>query len=203
MEFHEKLQEMRKKRGMTQEELAQALYVSRTAVSKWESGRGYPGIDSLKGIARFFSVSIDDLLSSEKLIDLAQEENASDRRRRYGLMLGAADLSAAGLAVLPLYPHEAGGAVYAVNLLSYSQASAWLCAAYWVLIALLAVAGAVRMWMTYKDVRKGERLLLWSSMGLGLSALLLFCAAREAYAAPLTALLMTAKWLAVVKMGGK
>ena len=48
MEFNEKLQELRKSRSLTQEELAEALYVSRTAVSKWESGRGYPGIDSLK-----------------------------------------------------------------------------------------------------------------------------------------------------------
>ena len=59
MLFNEKLIQRRKERGMTQEELAEALFVSRTAVSKWESGRGYPNIDSLKEIARFFSVSID------------------------------------------------------------------------------------------------------------------------------------------------
>lgn len=38
VEFHEKLQELRKSRGLTQEELAEALFVSRTAISKWESG---------------------------------------------------------------------------------------------------------------------------------------------------------------------
>ena len=77
MEFNEKLQELRKNRGLTQEELAEALYVSRTAISKWESGRGYPGIDSLKEISKFFSVTIDDLLSGEKVIYIAEKENES------------------------------------------------------------------------------------------------------------------------------
>ena len=49
MEFHEKLQELRKAKGLTQEELAKELYVSRTAISKWESGKEYPNIDSLGG----------------------------------------------------------------------------------------------------------------------------------------------------------
>ena len=75
MEFNEKIQILRKKRGFTQEELAAALYVSRTAVSKWESGRGYPNIDSLKAIAKFFDLTVDELLSGEELLTLAQEEN--------------------------------------------------------------------------------------------------------------------------------
>ena len=50
MEFNEKLQKLRKGKKLTQEELAQDLFVSRTAISKWESGRGYPSIDSLKEI---------------------------------------------------------------------------------------------------------------------------------------------------------
>ena len=74
MEFHEKIQILRKNRGMTQEELAEALFVSRTAVSKWESGRGYPSIDSLKEISGFFSITIDDLLSGEKLLSIAERE---------------------------------------------------------------------------------------------------------------------------------
>ena len=47
MEFHSKLQRLRKLQGLTQEQLAEKLYVSRTAVSKWESGKGYPSIESL------------------------------------------------------------------------------------------------------------------------------------------------------------
>ena len=54
MEFNEKLQELRKQKGLTQEELAEALYVSRTAISKWESGRGDPNSDSLKAISNYF-----------------------------------------------------------------------------------------------------------------------------------------------------
>ena len=74
MEFGEKLLNLRKSRGLTQEELAQALYVSRTAVSKWESGRGYPSIESLKGIAGYFSVTVDELISGEKLLSMAEKE---------------------------------------------------------------------------------------------------------------------------------
>ena len=74
MEFSEKLQELRKQKGLTQEELAERLYVSRTAISKWESGRGYPNIDSLKATARFFGVTVDALLSGDELLRLADED---------------------------------------------------------------------------------------------------------------------------------
>ena len=65
------IRRLRENKKMTQEELAEALYVSRTAVSKWESGRGTPSIDSLKELSRFFSVSIDELLSGEALVQIA------------------------------------------------------------------------------------------------------------------------------------
>ncbi len=92
MEFHEKLQELRKNRGLTQEELAEALFVSRTAISKWESGRGYPSIDSLKEISKFFSVTIDELLSGDKLISIAEKENQSNIQSICDLLFGIVDL---------------------------------------------------------------------------------------------------------------
>ena len=67
LEFNEKLQLLRKQQEMTQEQLAEKLFVSRTAVSKWESGKGYPNIDSLRNLAEVFSVSIDELLSGSDI----------------------------------------------------------------------------------------------------------------------------------------
>ena len=78
MEFNEKLQQLRTGKNLTQEQLAEQLYVSRTAISKWESGKGYPNIESLKCISKFFSVTIDELLSGEELITLAETENRSN-----------------------------------------------------------------------------------------------------------------------------
>ena len=111
MEFGEKLQELRKNKGLTQEELAELLYVSRTAVSKWESGRGYPNIDSLKEISKYFSVSIDDLLSGEKLISIAEKENKSNIRNMCDLLSGVVDIFSFILIILPLYPKTVDGYV--------------------------------------------------------------------------------------------
>ena len=52
MEFNEKLQKLRKEQKLTQEELAEKLFVSRTAISKWESGRVYPSIDCIRALIR-------------------------------------------------------------------------------------------------------------------------------------------------------
>ena len=82
MEFNEKLQKLRKQKGLTQDELAQALFVSRTAVSKWESGRGIPNIDSLKAISNFFGVTIDELLSGGELLIIAEEDAKQKEKQR-------------------------------------------------------------------------------------------------------------------------
>ena len=145
MEFHEKLQKLRKERGLTQEELAEDLYVSRTAISKWESGRGYPSIDSLKDISAYFSVSIDDLLSGEKLISIAEKEKKAHIGKMCELLFGAVDLLSVLLILLPLYPNTVEGYVCSVNLFRYVETSSFNRSIYWFLFLSLIVFGLVKI----------------------------------------------------------
>ena len=77
---------------MTQEQFAEKLYVSRTAVSKWESGKGYPSIDSLKYISKLFNISIDELLSSEEILDIAENENVYNINKFNNLVYSLLDM---------------------------------------------------------------------------------------------------------------
>ena len=73
----------RKLKNMSQEALAEQLQVSRQAISKWESGRGYPNIDSLRAIAKFFSVTVDDLLSSDEVLIIAEADSKQKEKYFY------------------------------------------------------------------------------------------------------------------------
>lgn len=66
MKLAEKVQELRKKKGLSQEQLAEKLGISRQAISKWESGQSAPDIDKVVLISEFFNVSTDYLLKQEK-----------------------------------------------------------------------------------------------------------------------------------------
>ena len=118
MELFEKLVELRKKKGLTQEELAKELYVSRTAISKWESGRGVPNIESLKAISKFFCVSIDELLSTDELLTIAQEDSKKRETRIRDLVFALLDLSMILFMFLPLFGQRGARVVYEISLVS-------------------------------------------------------------------------------------
>lgn len=73
MEFHEKLRTVRKEHGMSQEDLAEQLGVSRQAVSKWESEQGFPETEKLLQISTLFSVSLDYLLKEDSAAPAKEE----------------------------------------------------------------------------------------------------------------------------------
>ena len=199
MEFGEKLQLLRKNRGLTQEELAEALFVSRTAVSKWESGRGYPSIDSLKEIANYFSVSIDELLSGDKLISIAQKENRSNIRSICRLLFGIVDLISFILIVLPLYPKTVAGHIYSVNLFSYTETTGLNRTLYWAAFLALLSAGVIKILLTQLNAEKPQRIVTVFSMALSIATVFCLALAREPYALTVVFLLLIIKCILLFK----
>ena len=199
MEFNEKLQELRKQKGLTQEELAEALYVSRAAVSKWESGRGYPNIDSLKEISRFFSVTIDDLLSGSEILTIAEEDQKLKNSLLLDLVFGLLDLSVSMFLFLPLFGQREHDTVYEVSLLALSNIAPYLMGAYIAIIAGMILWGILtlalqncngKFWVNYK-----RRI----SFLLGGSGTLLFIVSMQPYAAALLFIFLSIKILIFVK----
>ena len=183
MEFNEKLQELRKQKGLTQEELAEYLYVSRTAISKWESGRGYPNIDSLKAIAKFFEVTIDELLSGDELLTIAEEDTKQKERTIRDLVFGLLDCGMALLLFLPFFGQKADGIIQEVSLLVLNSIQPYLKIAYIVFVGTMIVMGITtlalqnyrhRLWTQYKSIL---------SLALSAVGVCLFIISQQPYAA--------------------
>lgn len=78
--FSDKLKTFRKKQDITQEELAKAIYVSRSLIAKYETGLAYPSKDNLEKLALFFNVDIKDLIdSSETTLEFAHSKNIAEK----------------------------------------------------------------------------------------------------------------------------
>jgi len=203
MDFSEKLQNLRKQNGLTQEELAAKLFVSRTAVSKWESGRGYPNIDSLKEISKFFSVSVDELLSSDELINAAQDENRKNISDLLDMLAGFADIMCVLPLLLPLYPEKVSGSFSAVSLFEFAQKSfapACICFA---LFVLLMVTGTAKLVMNRRHIENGRNTLTVISFVLSIVSVLFLTAARLPYAVTVMFLLFIVKGVLVYMMPKK
>ena len=199
MEFQEKLQELRKQKGLTQEELAEALYVSRTAISKWESGRGYPNIDSLKTISKFFSVTIDELLSGEEVLTIAEEDQKQKESILRDMVFGLLDLSAAIVFFVPFFGQKADGYVQAVSLLLLAEIAPYLKAAYFVMvIGMVAFGISTLVLQNYRGVFwvRNKRIL---SLLINTVTALLFIISSQPYAAAFVFLFLVIKVVILIK----
>ena len=78
MKFNEKLMELRKKEGLSQEDLGEKLNVTRQTISKWELGQTTPEIENLLEISKTFNISVDELLKGEECIENEIKEEKND-----------------------------------------------------------------------------------------------------------------------------
>ena len=186
MEFIEKLQLLRKQKGLTQEELADALFVSRTAVSKWESGRGFPNIESLKAISKYFSVSLDELLSGDELLAIAEKDHKERERTIQDLIYGLLDCGMALLLFLPLFGERANGTIREVSLLGLSSIQPYLKTAYLIAVFAMVALGVGTLALQNCRRRFWLRNKQLVSMVLSITGVCLFIVSRQPYAAVFT-----------------
>ena len=196
MEFNEKLQKLRTAENLTQEELAEKLYISRTAISKWESGRGYPSLDSLKAIAAFFHVTIDELIDGGEMVSLA-EQNIKESGKKYtALICGVLDCLMILLFLLPVFGD--GGAA-SVALLSITKVSLWLKIVFTALTALSAFNGFCAVIISRFDRPVWDRHRLVTGMLLSVLSAAVFILARQPYAGVFCLCLLVVKGFLLLK----
>ena len=197
MEFNEKLKALRKSRELTQQQLADKLFVSRTAVSKWESGRGYPNIDSLKQIAEVFSVSVDELVSPNELIELAEHNERLGKKHFCDLVYGISDIFALLFLFLPLFAEKGGEIIRSVSILELSSIAPYLKAIYIFFVIALATVGVATLALQNSEMPlwlKSKRII---SLSLGAASLLVFILTLNPYAAVLAFSLLSVKVFAL------
>ena len=199
MEFHEKLQELRKSRSLTQEELAEALFVSRTAVSKWESGRGYPGIDSLKEIARFFSVTVDELICPEEIISAAENEKKDFVSRYLTLICGVLDILPAILLFIPVFGNGAGSRE-TVALSGLDGISSWIRILFIIIISLTVLNGICAAVISNFDRPVWNRHRLVTGIALTILGSALFLITRQPYAGLIFFAVLVIKGFLILKV---
>ena len=199
MEFNEKLQELRKQKGLTQEELATRLYVSRTAISKWESGRGYPNIESLKAIAKFFSVTVDELLSTDEILTIAEEDSKRKEKHFRDLIYGLLDICIAMLLFLPFFAEKTDWVIQSVSLIALGSVQSYLKIAYLIIVIAMIVMGVMTLALQNVQTTAWVKSKTTISLILGAILVLLLMISSQPYAAVFAFVLLAIKAIILIK----
>lgn len=203
MEFGEKIKKLRTQRDMTQEQLASKLFISRTAISKWESGRGYPSIDLLKDIAKIFDVSVDELLSSEEIIVIARDEKSSALKGISGLIFGLLDVISILLILLPIYPYTVDGFVYSVPLTSFNDIGGGIKIAYVVVLSAMSIIGAFEILLHFIQFKKMCLPISLGSLLVEALAVLFFAVTKQPYLTSVVFVFLLFKALLTIRFYAK
>jgi transcriptional regulator with XRE-family HTH domain len=201
MTFGEKLKKLRTEARLTQDELSEKLFVSRTAISKWESDRGYPNIESLKELAKFFSVTVDDLLSTDEVLTIAEEDSKQKEKHFRDLIYGLLDLCIAMLLFLPFFAEKADGIIQSVSLIVLDGVQPYLKIAYLAVVISMSIMGVLTLVLQNCQASAWIKSKTMISLILGAIAVLVFMISSQPYAAVFAFVLLVIKTLLLIKRG--
>lgn len=156
MELSEKIQKLRKENNLTQEQFAEKIFVSRTAVSKWETGRGTPSIDSLQMIANKFNIKLDDLLSGEEIVEIVKTETNERITRIVSFADAIVNMCAILAIILPLYKIEADGFYYSTYV---GNVDGWQGIAFGIISVAIVICGILEAVLLSLKMYKPQSML--------------------------------------------
>ena len=196
MELSEKIQKLRKEYNLTQEQLAEQLFVSRTAISKWETGRGTPNMESLKRIADLFHITLDQLLSTEEVVVIAEQENKDNMNRFASYMDGIINLAALLGLLLPLYKAGENGVFHCVPLY---QLGGWQGIVFWIAPVIMAICGIAQMVLIGSENAKLNTAASMVGIAAHIGAIILLILCGHPYPAVLFFFLFAMKGILLLK----
>ena len=173
--------------------------MSRTAISKWESERGFPNIESLKALSKCFSVTLDELLSSDELMTLAQADQKQKERRIKDRIFGLLDGSMVLLLFLPFFAQNTDGIIREVSLRARTEVQPYLKTLY-----VVSVLGSILVGILTLVLQNCTR-AFWARSKIALSLFLsavgavLFIVSRQPYAAVFAFVFLVIKALILLK----
>ena len=178
MELSKKIKQIRNDNKLTQEQFAEKMLVSRTAVSKWENGTCYPSIDSLKYMSLIFNISLDKLLSSEEILEIAKTENQSNISKYNSLLFCLLDIVRIIFIFLPLYSYKTNDFIYSVSLLNSNDLGSTLKIIFVLIFIIFLVLGIVELIFNFKG---NNRLINRMSMFLDIISIFVLLFTKQPY----------------------
>ena len=178
MELSKKIKQIRNDNKLTQEQFAEKMLVSRTAVSKWENGTCYPSIDSLKYMSQTFNVSLDKLLSSEEILEIAKTENQSNISKYNSLLFCLLDVVRIIFVFLPLYSYKTNDFIYSVSLFNSNDLGSTLKIVFLLIYIIFLILGIIELIFNYKG---NNRLLNKISLFLDVISIFVLLFTKQPY----------------------
>ena len=197
MELSKKIKKIRNDNKLTQEQFAEKMLVSRTAVSKWENGTCYPSIDSLKYMSKTFNISLDKLLSNEEILEIANNENKSNIAKYNSLLFSLLDIIRIIFIFLPLYSYKTNNFVYSVSLFNSNDLGLMLKIIFISIFIIYFIIGFIELILNYKEKRP-----IINKISLFLDAISIFILSltKQPYLIALMFIIFTIKIIMLLKV---
>ena len=197
MELSKKIKKIRNDNKLTQEQFAEKMLVSRTAVSKWENGTCYPSIDSLKYMSKTFNISLDKLLSNEEILEIANNENKNNISKYNSLLFSLLDIIRIIFIFLPLYSYKTKKFVYSVSLFNSNDLGQTLKIIFTLIFITYFIIGFIELNLNYKEKTP---IINKISLSLDIISIFILSFTKQPYLIALMFIIFTIKIIMLLKV---